>query len=63
MWTNKNHGRADRSKLRYLGVLTDEDWAYTGLLIPPAKRSGNKRAVDEREVVKNLIYVLSTCCR
>jgi hypothetical protein len=28
-------------------------------LIPPAKRGGNKRTVDERELVKGLMYILS----
>ena len=31
-------------------------------LIPPAKRGGNRRHVDEREVVNGLMYVLSTGC-
>jgi transposase len=32
-------------------------------LIPPAKRGGNKRTVDEREVVNGLMYILSTGCQ
>ena len=32
-------------------------------LIPAAKRGGNKRRVDEREVVNGLMYVLSTGCQ
>ena len=31
-------------------------------LIPPAKRGGNKRSVDIREVVNGVLYVLSTGC-
>lgn len=30
--------------------------------IPPAKRGGNKRTVDVREVVNDLMYLLSTGC-
>ena len=63
MWTNENRARYDRSKLRYPSDLTDEEWALIGPLIPPAKRGGNKRTVDVREVVNGLMYVLSTGCQ
>ncbi len=32
-------------------------------LIPPAKRGGNKRTVDVREVVNGLMFILSTGCQ
>ena len=32
-------------------------------LIAPAKRGGNKRTVDVREVVNGLMYVLSSGCQ
>ena len=41
--------RYDRSKLRYPSDLTDEEWAPTEPLIPPAKRGGNRWTVDARE--------------
>ena len=63
MWTNENRGRYDRSKLRYPSDLTDAEWALVASLIPPAKRGGNKRTVDMREVVNGLMYVLSTGCQ
>jgi transposase len=63
MWTSENRGRYDRSKLRYPSDLTDEEWALIAPLIPPAKRGGNKRTVNEREVVNGLMYVLSTGCQ
>ena len=31
--------------------------------IPPARRGGNKRHVNEREIVNGLMYVLSTGCQ
>lgn len=34
-----------------------------GPLIPRAKRGGNKRTVNEREVVNGLMYILSTGCQ
>ena len=63
MWTNENRGRYDRSKLRYPSDLTDEEWALIGPLIPPAKRGGNKRTVNERGVVDGVMYILSTGCQ
>ena len=63
MWTEENRGRYDRSKLRYPSDLTDEEWALTEPLIPPAKRGGARRTVNVREVVNGLMYVLSTGCQ
>ena len=63
MWTQENRGRYDRSKLRYPSDVTDEEWAFIGPLIPPARRGGNKRTVDEREIVNGLMYILSTGCQ
>nr|WP_284276435.1 IS5 family transposase [Bradyrhizobium iriomotense] len=63
MWTKESRGRYDRSRLRYPSDLTDEEWALVEPLIAPAKRGGNKRTVDVREVVNGLMYVLSTGCQ
>src|SRR5258707_2717295 len=63
MWTKENRGCYDRSNLRYPSDLTDEEWALVASEIPPAKRGGNKRTVDVREVVNGLLYVLSTGCQ
>lgn len=63
MWTNENRGRYDRSRLRYPSDLTDEEWSLVAPLIPPARRGGNKRHVNEREIVNGLMYVLSTGCQ
>ena len=62
MWTNENRAHYDRSRLRYPSDLTDPEWAHVEPLIPPAKRGGNRRHVDEREVVNGLMDVLSTGC-
>ena len=40
--------------LRYPSDLTDEEWALVEPLIPPAKRGGDKRTVNVREVVNGL---------
>ena len=38
MWTAKNRGRYDRSKLRYPSDLTDFEWSHVAALIRPATR-------------------------
>jgi transposase len=63
MWTTENRARYDRSRLRYPSDLTDAEWNLIAPLIPPAKRGGNKRKVNLREVVNGLMYVLSTGCQ
>ena len=63
MWTSKNCGRYDRSRLRYPSDLTDEESALVEPLIAPAKRGGNRRHVVVREVVNGLMYILSTGCQ
>ena len=63
MWTAENRGRYDRSRLRYPSDLTDEEWALIAPRIPPAKRGGNKRTVNLREIVNGLMYILSTGCQ
>jgi transposase len=63
MWTSKNRGRYDRSKLRYPSDLTDEEWDLVEPLIPPGRSGGGKRTVIMREVVNGLMYILSTGCQ
>jgi transposase len=60
---DQNRARYDRSRLRYPSDLTDAEWAHVAPLVPPAKRGGNRRHVDEREVVNGLMYILSTGCQ
>ncbi len=63
MWTNENRFRYDRSKLRYPSDLTDNEWSVIGPMIPAAKRGGNKRTVNVREVLNGVMYILSTGCQ
>jgi transposase len=63
MWTPANRARYDRSKLRYPSDLSDAEWGLIEPLIPPAKRGGDKRTVNVREVVNGLLYILSTGCQ
>ena len=63
MWTSENRARYDRSRLRYPSDLTDEEWAHISPRIPPARRGGNKRTVNLRDIVNGLMYILSTGCQ
>ena len=63
MLTVENRARYDRSKLRYPSDLTDQEWELAKPYIPRARRGGNKRTVDVREVLNGLMYVLSTGCQ
>lgn len=63
IWTIENRPLYDRSKLRYPSDLTDAEWALIKPLILPAKRGGNKRRVDVREVVDGVMFILSTGCQ
>jgi hypothetical protein len=53
----------NRGELRYPSDFTAAEWAFVAPLIPAAKRGGNKRTVDIREIVNGLMYILSTGCQ
>ncbi len=63
MWTVANRARYDRNGLRYPSDVTDDEWAVLKPLIPKAKRGGNRRHVNEREIVNGLMYILSSGCQ
>ena len=63
MWTVEDRARYDRGKLRYPTDLTDAEWKLAKTESPRARRGGNKRTVDVREVMNGLMYVLSTGCQ
>ena len=63
MWTTENRCLYDRSSLRYPNGLTGAGWALIKPQIPPAKRGGNKRTVEIREVVNGMMYILGTGCQ
>jgi len=47
----------------YATDLTDEQWAILEPLIPPAKHGGRPRAVDMREVVNTILYLVRAGCQ
>jgi transposase len=54
MWTIENRARYNRSALRYPSDLTEAEWAHVAPVISPARRGGNKRTVNVRDVVNGL---------
>lgn len=63
MWTEQNRSRYNRDALRYPSDLTDEEWDLLRPLIPAAKHGGRPRAVNIREVINGLLYILATGCQ
>ena len=63
MWKPEHRVAADRHGLRYPSDMSDAEWALVAPLIPPARRGGRKRSVDEREVLNAIFYVLATGCQ
>jgi transposase len=63
MWKPEHRAAARRVGQRYDSDLTEEEWALIAPLIPPAKRGGNKRTVNIREVLNAILYVLWTGCQ
>jgi transposase len=59
MWAEGRRDNNRRDELRYPSDLTDEEWLLVEPLIPPAKRGGNKRTADIRQVINGIIYVLT----
>lgn len=63
MWTEENRKHYERTGLRYPSDMTDAEWSLIEPLIPPEKRPGRHRAVNIREVVNGIFYLLSTGCQ
>src|SRR5258708_33318932 len=63
MWTQEHRRVHARKGLRYPSDLTDAEWALVEPLLPPARRGGRPRAVNMREVLNAVFYLLSTGCQ
>src|ERR1700709_1829712 len=63
MWTPEHRRVHARRGLRYPSDLTDAEWALVEPLLPPARRGGRPRAVNMREVLNAVFYLLSTGCQ
>jgi putative transposase len=51
------------SRKRYPTDLSDEQWEWIELAIPPAQRGGRPRGTDMREVVNAIFYIVRSGCQ
>jgi transposase len=65
MWTEQGHGRTGKiakKTRRYRSDLTDEEWAQLAPLMPRPGRRGRPRAVEFREVINAVRYLVRSGC-
>src|SRR5260370_5473635 len=65
MWTPATRGRMaeiERKTKRYPTDLTDEEWAKVEPLLPRRSKRGRPRAVDLREIMNAIRYLVRTGC-
>jgi putative transposase len=48
VWTDKNRAKYNRDHLRYPSDLTDDEWAYIGMLGAERLLVDRQRALEER---------------
>jgi len=63
MWTKITRPQYDRRGLRYASDMTDAEWAFVELQLPPRKLLGCPPKTDRREVVNALLYMATTGCQ
>ena len=62
MWKPEHRLANGRRGLRYPSDLSDAEWVLVAPLIPPARRGGRRRSINEREDLNAIFYVLATGC-
>ena len=55
-------GKYALERMPYPSDVTDEEWAHLEPLIPAAKPGGRPQAIDRREIVNAILYVLRSGC-
>src|SRR4029078_6891519 len=63
MWKPEHRLAAATRGLRYPSDLTDAEWGIVAPMIPPGRHGGRRRAVNVREVLNGIFYVLWTGCQ
>jgi transposase len=63
MWTAENRGTYDHKTKRYPSDLTDEEWALVEPHLPPPTKGRRHPALNRREVMNAILYVLTTGCQ
>ena len=63
MWQAENRKRYDHKTTRYPSDLADEEWALVEPHLPPPTKGRRHPALDRREVMNAILYVLTTGCQ
>ena len=63
MWTDENRATYEHTTKRYPSDLLDEEWALIEPHLPPPTRGRRHPALDRREVMNAILYVLTTGCQ
>jgi putative transposase len=63
MWTEITRGQYRREHLRYASDMTDAEWLVLSFFLPRPCHVGRPRAVDLREVMNAILYMLTTGCQ
>jgi transposase len=63
MWKPEHRLANGRRGLRYPSDLSDAEWVLVAPLIPPTRRGGRSRSINEREDLNAISYVLATGCQ
>jgi len=63
MWTESARRQYQRSGPRYASDLADAEFALIEPMLPLAKRGGQRRATELREVLNAILYLLRTGCQ
>ncbi|MCA3632944.1 MAG: transposase [Methylobacterium sp.] len=62
-WTDIDRAELNRDALRFPSDLTAREWALIAPLGPSAKRGGQPRTTDMRDVVEAILFIASGGCQ
>lgn len=63
MWTETTRPKYERDRPRYATDVSDAEWAVIAPLLPPDRHLGRPRAVDLREIVNAIFYLVRAGCQ
>ena len=63
MWTSENRATYAHKTKRYPSDLTDDEWHLVEPYLPPPTKGRRHPALDRREVMNAILYVLTTGCQ
>lgn len=63
MWTADNRATYKHATKRYPSDLADAEWALVEPFLPPPTKSRRHKALERRDVMDAIFYVLTTGCQ